>query len=115
MTKKAPPVPEGTGPSGTLLWRDLTRRFLLTDSELVLLKVATRVVDRLDVLDETIRAGGPEADRALREARQQQITAARLIGALRLPPEEPSGRPMIEHHRSQHRGGAYGVYPLTAP
>lgn len=79
-----------------------------------LLHEACRASDRCDALDRALRAQGVVVrggtpNPMLRESREQAITLARLITAMRLPDDlrEPEGR------RSQRRG-TRGVHQLRA-
>jgi hypothetical protein len=105
-------APAGCGAAGRVLWRAVTGRFDLTEPELVQLAIAVRVADRVAALDAlvddqgvTLRdpKRGQIAHPALVESRQQRLTLARLLTALRLPDDEGS--------QPQRRGtrGVYGV------
>lgn len=96
------------------MWRAITAGFELDEHELTLLREAARTVDLLDALEaEVKRAGavvdspqGRKANPAAVEARQQRLTLARLLVALRIPTEESQGS-----GRTQSRPirGVYGV------
>jgi hypothetical protein len=99
--------------SGREMWAAVHQRLDLDRHEQQVLLEACRVADRLDALAAAIRKHGvllPNGDAvgALVEARQQQITLARLIASLRLPEDlnEPTRRP-------QRRGAARGTYRLV--
>jgi len=119
MTENAPAPPTGTRAGGRRLWESVAGLYDLDEHESALLTEAVRTVDALDALDAKVRregviVTGPQGDRAhpaLVEARQQRITLARLLAALRVPQgaegdEQASARP-------QRRGGARGVYGIT--
>lgn len=92
-------TPERLGRRGTALWNDLDGTSLPPAGR-VLLEEACRLADRLDKLDDFLR-GKEDAwlrfhrsvdddqvvtvivDKALSEARQQQVTLARLMAELR--------------------------------
>ncbi len=117
MTAK-PKVPTGTQASGRRLWRSVVDDYELEEHELALLREAVRTVDLLTKLDAKVRAEGPlvatqdgqRAHPAAVEARQQRITLARLLAALRLPSgaegDQQAGA------RPQRRVGARGVYGI---
>jgi hypothetical protein len=102
--------PTGTKAAGRRLWRSVTEDYDLTPAELAILGQAARVADVLDQLAAIIDAGpliDAETGRtasAVGEFRQQSITLARLIAALRLP----DGAGAV---RAQRRG-TRGVYAL---
>lgn len=109
--------PEHTGPSGRALWDHLIE-FEPEEHEITLIREAVRTVDLLDRLEDIIRTEGPivatpqgpKANPAAVEARQQRITLARIIAALRIPGEDDA--PMSR--RAQRRHGARGVYPIRS-
>jgi hypothetical protein len=112
-----PKPPAGTGKAGAKLWRAVLTEYDLEEHELLLLREATRTVDTLDLLEARVARDGPllgssqgeRAHPALVEARQQRITLARLLAALRLPAgEEEAG-----DRRPQRRGGVRGVYGVA--
>jgi hypothetical protein len=95
------------------LWSALVDRLHLDAHELRLLHEACRASDRCDALDLALREQGAvlgdgRPNPMLRESREQAITLARLVTAMRLP--EDLGEP---ERRSQRRG-ARGVYHLRA-
>jgi hypothetical protein len=112
--KKIPTPPDGAGPSGLALWRDVLSKYDLEQHEVALLREAVRTLDNLDSLADVVaRDGittGAKVHPALVEARQLRIALARLLGALRLPAgdedDQAAGR------RPQRRVGARGVYSL---
>src|SRR4051812_12197140 len=93
MTERAP---AGLRAPGRRLWRSVVDDYELDEHERATLLEACRTVDALDLLYPAVRADGPlvpspQGDRAhpaLVEARQQRITLARLLAALRLPAGE---------------------------
>jgi len=107
------------GASGQRLWDDLTFRFSLDEGETALLVQACRTVDSLDTLEAAVAADGvvietPQGQRAhpaLVEARQQRITLARLVSALRVPDDgaEDDGEGA---RRPQRRTGVRQPYRL---
>ena len=119
MALKAPNPPRGTGKAGAALWRAVLAEYELEQHELLLLREAVRTVDVLDELSERVAQDGPvlasaQGDRAhpaLVEARQQRITLARLLAALRLPAGEESEQGM--DRRPQRRMGVRGVYGIA--
>lgn len=117
MTTKAPSPPPNTGKAGKALWRAVLDEYDLEEHEMLLLREAVRTVDVLDQLTELVANDGavissPQGDKAhpaLVEARQQRITLARLLAALRLPAgEEEAG-----DRRPQRRSGVRGVYGIA--
>lgn len=118
MNAQSPKPPAGAGKAGAALWRSVLDEYTLEQHELLLLREAVRVVDVLDRLASRLAADGvvvasPQGDRAhpaLTEARQQQITYARLLAALRLPAgEEQEGA----DRRPQRRGAPRAPYTLA--
>jgi hypothetical protein len=100
--------------AGKRLWASVADEYDLDEHESAILLEAARTVDLLTQLDAAVRRDGPlvpasdggvKAHPAAVEARQQRITLARLIAALRLPDEETGTRP-------QRRGGARGSYGI---
>jgi hypothetical protein len=107
-----PKPPNGAGTAGKRLWRAVLDAYELDEHELSLLRQAVRCADLCDqlqaVVDEqgpmvTTRLGEVKAHPAVVELRQQRITLARLIVALRVPLGEQ------DEGRGQHRG-IRGVY-----
>ncbi len=115
-----PKPPTGTKAAGRRLWTSITSDFDLEEHELVLLREAVRTVDLLADLDVLVKAEGSMVDSpqgrkahpAAVEARQQRITLARLLSALRLPSGEEGDQQASA--RPQRRGGARGVYGIRA-
>lgn len=101
-------APRGIGPAGRGLWRAVLRKFELEDHELLLLREAAVVVDRIAALDALVVKDGMlldgRAHPALVESRLQRVTLGRLLSILRLPDQED--------HRPQRRGGFRGTYRL---
>ncbi len=97
----------------------MTEEFELEQHELVLLREAVRTVDVLDDLTARVAAEGAVVDSpqgtkahpALVEARQQRITLARLLAALRLPAGEESEQG--SDRGGQRRVGVRGVYGVV--
>jgi hypothetical protein len=111
----APPPPDGLQVTGRRLWTSAMTEFSFDVHDEFMLLQACRTADRLDRLEVEASAGpvtvtnfkGDQvAHPAMVEARQQSITFARLLAALRMPQgdqDERMGRP-------QRRGGARGAY-----
>jgi hypothetical protein len=107
-----PKAPTGAGTAGKRLWQAVLTAYELDEHELTLLRQAVRSADLCDqlqaVVDEqgplvTTRLGEVKAHPAVVELRNQRITLARLIVALRVPIGEQ------EEGRDQRRG-IRGVY-----
>jgi hypothetical protein len=96
------------------LWRAVLRDYELDEHEVVILREACRTADSLDGLQALLDAEGLTSESsqgvrvhpALVELRQQRVTFARLLTALRIPAGETEGR-------TQPRGGLRGVYGLA--
>jgi len=106
-------APRGTGPAGRALWASVVDRFDLTEHERAQLGIAVRVADRVAALDAVVDAEGvilcdPKrgqiAHPALVESRQQRLTLACLLTALRLPDDEGA---------QPQRRGTRGVYRVS--
>ncbi len=118
MALKPTTPPRGTGKAGAALWRAVLAEYELEEHETLLLREAVRTVDALDELAARVAQDGvvvpsPQGDRAhpaLVEARQQRITLARILAALRLPAGEESEE---ADRRPQRRTGVRGVYGIT--
>jgi hypothetical protein len=106
-----PVAPAGIGVEGRRLWRSVLDEYELGEHELVLLRRAVRVADACGSLQAVIDVEGVMAGDhphpALVELRQQSITLARLIVALRIPAADDAGGDAKP--RSQRRG-TRGVY-----
>lgn len=117
-------VPTGLGPGGRSLWESVTGAHALDAVQGVTLLEACRSKDRLDKLDELLRADvdtwatlhlDPNSDvvyelritSALAQANTTANLLKQLLAALRLP-DEVSGK------RPQQRGGGRGAYAPTA-
>ncbi len=119
MSRNGPKPPVGTGTAGRRLWADVLKAYELEQHELLLLREAVRTVDVLDDLTARVAVdgsviGSSQGDRAhpaLVEARQQRITLARLLAALRLPAGEESEQ--RSDRRLQRRVGVRGVYGVV--
>lgn len=105
-------VPAGLGESGAALWVSIVGDFDPAVHERLVLLQACRAADRLDdlALEAAVSPvtvenskGDQVAHPALTESRQQSLTLARLLAALRIPDGEDDDRP-------QRRGGARGAY-----
>lgn len=118
--EKIPASPDGTGPGGRKLWRDVLAKYELEEHELALLREMVRTVDALDRLAAIVAAEGDMAPGpgltqrvhpAHVEARQLRIALSRLSASLRLPAGEEGDQP--KHlRRPQRRGGARGAYGI---
>jgi hypothetical protein len=116
MIDKAPRPPKGLQRSARALWRAVLGEYDLDEHELTLLREAARTVDSLDGLQAALDAEGlmstssqgVRVHPALVELRQQRVTFARLLTALRIPAGERT-----EDSRTQHRGGLRGVYGIA--
>lgn len=111
---KIPAVPKGLATAGRRLWRSVLNDYDLDQHEELLLLQACRCVDHLDRLAAEAESapvtvtnfkGDQVAHPALVEARQQSITLARLLAALRLPAGDEA-----DLSRPQRRGAPRGVY-----
>ena len=111
--------PYGLSATGRRLWSSALIDYELDAHEELLLLQACRCADRLDRLAKEADAspvtvvnakGDQVAHPALTESRQQAITLARLLAALRMPSGEQGG----ELVRPQRRGGARGAYGVRA-
>lgn len=113
MPRNTPKPPLGLRTSGRALWRAVLRDYELDEHETVLLREACRTADSLDALQTVLDAEGVMSESsqgarthpALTELRQQRVTFARLLAALRIPQGEADGR-------GQVRGVVRGVYGL---
>ncbi len=119
MTKQqVPKVPPGTRTGGARLWRAVLGDFDLDEHELALLREAVRCVDLCDELDARVKLDGAVIDSpqglkahpAAVEARQQRITLARLLAALRVPLGDENDQ--TGNARPQKRTGVRGVYGI---
>lgn len=114
MAQQAPKPPTGLRRSGRALWRSVMRDYELDEHETTILREACRTLDSLDALqalleDQGLMAAtsqGPRVHPALVELRQQRVTFARLLTALRIPQGEADGRTQI-------RGVVRGVYGIA--
>lgn len=104
-------APRGLSTAGKSLWSAVTGTYELEQHELVLLESASRTADLVGELQARIDADGPvnsdgKTHSACAEIRQQRITLARLLVALRVPAGEEDSRP------GGQRRGIRGVYSL---
>jgi hypothetical protein len=103
------PVPRGLKPAGRQLWDSVLAEFELEEYERGLLLQCCQTADIIADLQATIEMLGVDtASRELAEIRQQRLTYARLIVALRLP----GGLEGDGHERRSQRRGIRGVYRL---
>jgi len=115
MPQEATKPLAGLRKSGKALWSAVMRDYELDKHETVILREACRTLDSIDSLQHLLdREGltsessqGVRVHPALVELRQQRVTFARLLTALRIPTGEDSGR-------TQTRGGPRGVYSLRS-
>ncbi|WP_156689334.1 hypothetical protein [Mycobacterium sp. Marseille-P9652] len=95
----------------------MTSAYELEPHELLLLENAARTADLIAALQARINADGPvfpiemggKTHPAVAEIRQQRITLARLLVALRVPTGDEDDRPAASQRR-----GIRGVYQLGA-
>lgn len=114
MSQKAPRPPAGLRTSGRALWSAVLNDYELDEHEAVILREACRTADSIDALQAVLDAEGVMSESsqgarthpALTELRQQRVTFARLLTALRIPQGETDGR-------TQTRGGVRGVYGIA--
>lgn len=100
----------GFGVRGTGFWGRVTVEFDLSDPELELLAETCRCLDRLELLDEAVRADGAMVvgsagqmvlNPAVAEARLQGVALHRLIAALALPDEDGQSVPSTSTVRAR--------------
>ncbi len=117
-TPKAPKAPAGLRVAGRRLWTAITEEYQLDEHEVTLAVQVVRTVDLCDELEGIVRRDGPLIDTpqgqrahpAAVELRQQRITLARLLAALRMPAGEEDDQPT--GRRPQRRTGARGTYQM---
>lgn len=117
MAHNIPKPPTGLKRSGRALWRALLDDYELDEHERATLLQACRTADHLDALARLIESEGILSDSsqgtrvhpALVEHRQQAVTLARLLAALRIPANETEDAPS---GRTQRRSGVKGVYAI---
>jgi hypothetical protein len=112
----APRPPKGLGAAGRALWRDANARFVFDAHEIVILVELCRCKDRLELLETAIQdLGVADADgkvpQAVREAREQALTAARLAAALRFPAGKTGDNQAGARQQPQRRG-TRGIYAV---
>ena len=118
MRKPAESAPAGLGVEAVALWSSVVDVFDLEEHERTLLLQAVRTVDLLAKLEAELQRDGVmvespqgmKAHPAATEARQQRITLARLLAALRLPSGEEGDHQASA--RPQRRSGARGTYGI---
>lgn len=104
-------APRGLKAAGRKLWDSVCTDFELEPYEASLLLQACQTADIIADLQVTIDKLGVDcAGRELAEIRQQRLTFARLIVALRLPAGAESNP--AAGRRPQRRGGVRGVYQI---
>ena len=108
-----PPSDLKRGGRGRQLWRMVSEALDLDGRDLAMLAEAARTLDVLDELAHLRRIRGsltPDGRIApyVVEARQQRITFARVLAAMRLP--EDLSSPAV---RPQRRAGARGFYTVS--
>jgi hypothetical protein len=117
MATAAHRTPRGLSPAGRKLWGAVTSGYELEFHELLLLENAARTADLIAALQGRIDADGPvspvdlggKTHPAVAEIRQQRITLARLLVALRMPTGDEDDRPVTGQRR-----GIRGVYQVGA-
>ena len=110
--------PAGLRESGLRLWHSVVDLYELDEHELALLLQASRTADLLDELTEALDCDGaihdtPQGARAhpaAVERRQQTVTLARLLAALRLPAGADGDHQA--HARPPRRQGVRGVQAI---
>ena len=108
--------PKGAQAAGKRLWASVVDHYDLDEHETALLVQAVQTVDLCTRLEDVVQSEGPVIDSpqgrkahpAAVELRQQRLTLARLLAALRLPTGEEDGRP-------QRRVGVRGVHRIGRP
>ncbi len=106
------------GAAGARLWASVTDAWDLDVHEESLLRAACRTADLVERLDAEVEAEGVVIDSpqgrkahpAAVELRQQRLTLARLLAALRMPQGTEGDQQATA--RPQRRGGARGVQSL---
>lgn len=114
MAQSTTKPPTGLKRSGRALWRALLDDYELDEHEQATLLQACRTADHLDALARLVESEGimsessqgTRAHPALVEHRQQAVTLARLLAALRIPTEGAGDG------RTQRRSGVKGVYAI---
>jgi hypothetical protein len=96
-----PRAPAGLGLRGRRLWREVTDGFELSISELEVLTLAARCLDRIQTLEDALKnapatvkgsKGQPRPHPLAAELRSEVLLAARLLAQLGLPTEEGSSK-----------------------
>ena len=113
MAQNPPEAPSELRESGCALWRAVLSVFVLDAHEMTILREACRTADLLDGLQQLLddeglmseSSQGARVHPAAVELRQQRVTFARLLTALRIPSGEDDGR-------TQVRGTPRGVYGI---
>jgi hypothetical protein len=93
-------APKGLKSAGSRLWRTVSNEFELEQHEMAVLLQACRISDTLDRLQASIDDGevivsspqGTRANPAVVEFRQQALTLAKCMAALRIPVETDDQR-----------------------
>ena len=112
----APRPPKGLGTAGRALWRDANARYDFDPHELMLLAELCRCKDRLELLETAIQELGVadengKVPQAVREAREQAMTAARLASILRFPQGAENDAQKGARHQPQRRA-MRGIYAI---
>jgi len=120
MTNDAIPAPPaGSSAAAKRLWSSVLEEFALDEHELVLLTQAARITTTLDRLDADARRdgvtvattnGASKPSPCVVEARQQAISLARVLAALRLPAGAAGDHQA--HARPQRHVGVRGIHAL---
>jgi hypothetical protein len=115
--RRTPAAPKGLGPRGRHFWRTVHAAYELEAHETELLVEAARTLDLVERLQATLDAanatgadGKPNA--VLVELRQQRLTLARLLAALRIPDADSGERPQRRQIRGVYRGRTNRAGPL---
>lgn len=120
------PAPPSLGLRGAALWDKVTGPCTLDPHEQEMLEHGCRLSDRLDALDAAVAADGVMVDGArgskrlhpaIAEHRQATLALARVMVALRLPPNygEAGGQPAsptTARRQAQRRVGIRGVQQM---
>jgi hypothetical protein len=111
-----PVVPRGLGPAGRELWKSTLQRWELDAHELAQLREIARTADLCERLAAVVARDEPSSTVAARHAivelRQQRVTLARLIAALRLPgglQQDADDAAMRARDQRRQLRGFYGI------
>lgn len=99
-TAPKPRAPAGLGHRGRRLWREVTDSYELSISELEVLTLAARCLDRIQGIEDVLKdepatvegsKGQPRAHPLCAELRSEVILAAKLLAQLSLPADTAAG------------------------